>query len=376
MEFWDAADSSVSPADQQMLTAYFYNKLKEDLQKDFTIVDQPGPGVMVLRVALTSAEGATPGLRSISVVIPQARILNGIQSLATGSYAFVGGAQAEIKVTDGQTGQLLAASSDKREGGMSITTAAQWKWGDAENVMDYWAQKIAERAHQLQTTGALTPSSWPDYFGGAEMSEKNRLAFRLFLNIIEIWLGSRTSRLIGRTRFNKDRMLISSKSGFLGAIVFALLLSVFFSAPSASAQTDMFIYPAKGQSQALQDKGPIPNAALLARRVQQTGYDPSRPPPPTAQQPQQNQPSQPHVLKGAGRGAALGAVGGAITGDAGKGAAAGAAMGGIVGGFRRRDERMRQADQRADAAAAPSPARNNYMRAMAACLQGRGYTVN
>ena len=159
VEFWDAADSSVSPADQQMLTAYFYNKLKEDLQKDFTIVDQPGPGVMVLRVALTSAEGATPGLRSISVVIPQARILNGIQSLATGSYAFVGGAQAEIKVTDGQTGQLLAASSDKREGGMSITTAAQWKWGDAENVMDYWAQKIAERAHQLQTTGALTPAS-------------------------------------------------------------------------------------------------------------------------------------------------------------------------------------------------------------------------
>jgi hypothetical protein len=168
-------------------------------------------------------------------------------------------------------------------------------------------------------------------------------------------------------------MLISSKSGFLGAIVFALLLSVFFSAPSASAQTDMFIYPAKGQSQALQDKD---RYECHSWAVQQTGYDPSRPPPPTAQQPQQNQPSQPHVLKGAGRGAALGAVGGAITGDPGKGAAAGAAMGGIVGGFRRRDERMRQADQRADAAAAPSPARNNYMRAMAACLQGRGYTVN
>jgi|SRR5579871_2043960 Protein of unknown function (DUF3313) len=159
VEFWDSADSSVSPADQQMLTDYFYTKLKEDLQKEFTIVDQPGPGVMVLRVALINAESATPGLRSISVVIPQARILNGIQSLATGSYAFVGGAEAVVKVTDGQTGQLLAASADKRQGGMAISQAAQWKWGDAEAVEDYWAQKIAERAHQLQTTGSITSGS-------------------------------------------------------------------------------------------------------------------------------------------------------------------------------------------------------------------------
>ena len=156
VEFWDSADSSVSPADQQMLTAYFHNQLKEDLQKDFTIVDQPGPGVVVIRVALINAEAATPGLRSISVVIPQARILNGVQSLATGSYAFVGGAEAEIKVTDGATGQLLAASADKRQGGMAISSAAQWKWGDAENVMNYWAQKIAERAVQLKTTGTIS----------------------------------------------------------------------------------------------------------------------------------------------------------------------------------------------------------------------------
>jgi len=51
-------------------------------------------------------------------------------------------------------------------------------------------------------------------------------------------------------------------------------------------------------------------------------------------------------------------------------------MGGLVGGFRRRDERIREADRRADAAAASSPGRDAYMRAMSACLQGRGYTVN
>ncbi len=89
-----------------MLTAYFYNQLKEQLQKNFTLVDQGGPGVLQLQVALVSASAAIPGLRTVSVVIPQARILTAGASLATGSYAFAGSCQAEMKVTDSATGQL------------------------------------------------------------------------------------------------------------------------------------------------------------------------------------------------------------------------------------------------------------------------------
>lgn len=150
IEFWDSANSSVSPSDQHMLTAYLHNKLKQDLEKHFTLVDQGGPGVMVLQGALVNATAATPGLRSVSVVIPQARLLNGVQSLATGSYAFVGSAEAEMKLTDSTSGELLAAGIDKRAGGMALSSAAQWKWGDAENAMDYWAQKITNRLLELQ----------------------------------------------------------------------------------------------------------------------------------------------------------------------------------------------------------------------------------
>jgi hypothetical protein len=150
VQFWDSANSDVSPADQQMLTAYFYNKLKENLQKHFTLVDQGGPGVIALQIALVNADSATPGLRSVSVVIPQLRVLNAAQSLATGSYAFVGSAEAEMKATDSANGQLLAAAIDKRAGGIGIKAAAQWKWGDAENAMDYWAEKVASRLVELQ----------------------------------------------------------------------------------------------------------------------------------------------------------------------------------------------------------------------------------
>jgi hypothetical protein len=150
VEFWAAADSKVSPEDQKVLTGYFYNALQTNLAKSFTLVNQPGPGVLTLHVALMDATTATPGLRTISVIVPQARIINAAQSLATDSYAFVGSAEAEMKVTDSVTGELLAEAVDKQAGGMGLKGAASFQWGDAENAMDYWAQKIPARMLALQ----------------------------------------------------------------------------------------------------------------------------------------------------------------------------------------------------------------------------------
>ncbi|MBV8361467.1 MAG: DUF3313 domain-containing protein [Deltaproteobacteria bacterium] len=159
IQYWDAADSDTPTHDEQLLTTYFYNRLQETLQKSFTMVDQPGPGVLVLYVALVNATGATPVLRSVSVVVPQARILNLAQSLATGSYAFVGSAEAEMKALDGSTGEFLAGAVDQRSGGMAVSSAAQWQWGDAENAMNYWSDKISTRLLELQGRAPASQSS-------------------------------------------------------------------------------------------------------------------------------------------------------------------------------------------------------------------------
>ena len=84
--------------------------------------------MITFAVAIVNAEAATPGLRSISLVIPQARILNYAQSLATGHAAFAGSAEAAFKATDSTTGQLLAESVDRRIGGMAVKEAAQLQW--------------------------------------------------------------------------------------------------------------------------------------------------------------------------------------------------------------------------------------------------------
>jgi len=67
--FWATDDSKVSAADQQTLCNYAFNTFTTELGKNFTIVNQTGPGVAKLSIALSDATAAVPGLRSISVVV-------------------------------------------------------------------------------------------------------------------------------------------------------------------------------------------------------------------------------------------------------------------------------------------------------------------
>jgi hypothetical protein len=143
--YWADSDSKVSSDDQQKLCNYFYNVLQTDFSKNFIVVNEPGPGVAKLSVALSDATAATPGLRSVSVIVPQARALSLIKMAATGTYAFVGSATGEAKLTDSVSGQLLAAWADQRMGGASVKNVDVFQWGDAENVMNYWASGLDKR---------------------------------------------------------------------------------------------------------------------------------------------------------------------------------------------------------------------------------------
>jgi len=154
--FWGGDDTKVSPKDQHQLSDYFYQAIEQALSKKFQVVQEPGPGVLTIQVALVDATTATPILRTISMVVPQARALNTLKYLATGTYGFVGSAEAEMKAMDSVTHQVLVAAVDKRVGGGSLATAAQWQWGDAENAMNAWAQQMATR---LASWTAGTPPS-------------------------------------------------------------------------------------------------------------------------------------------------------------------------------------------------------------------------
>lgn len=83
------------------------------------------------------------------------------------------------------------------------------------------------------------------------------------------------------------------------------------------------------------------------------------------------------AVVGSAKGAAAGAAIGAIAGDAGTGAAIGA-VAGAVGGRRAKKQAEAQAAQKGaqQAQAQGQAATDEFKKAAAACLQGRGYTVS
>ena len=138
-------------------------------------------------------------------------------------------------------------------------------------------------------------------------------------------------------------------------------------AGAASAQ--QYVYPAKGQSPQQQKSD---EATCYTWAVQQSGFDPAKPPPtPAAAKPPTTATG---TTPGAGvRGAARGAVVGEVVGgDAGAGAAAGAAV--ARSSSRKQNAAAAQQGQQ-QAQAATQQQQASFAKARAACLEGRGYTV-
>jgi hypothetical protein len=151
VQFWAGDESKLSPDAAQMLTTYFYNAMKENLEKGgFSLAQLPGPGVLRAQLALLDASAATPIMRTVSLVVPQALLINSAQRLFSDKYAFSGHIEVALRASDAQTGALLAAGLDRRSGGGGIQQAAQWKWGDAEAAMDHWAQLFTKRLQEFQ----------------------------------------------------------------------------------------------------------------------------------------------------------------------------------------------------------------------------------
>jgi hypothetical protein len=156
--------------------------------------------------------------------------------------------------------------------------------------------------------------------------------------------------------------------------VAVVMAATLVAGPAVAGQ--VFVYPEKGQNAKQQDQD---EGACTVWAKQQTGFDPAAgvqataPPPP-------HQAPQGGFVRGGARGAAVGAIGGAIAGDAGKGAAIGAAAGSMMGGMRRRDqvrnEAYAQQQWASQQASQYEQKLENYNRAYATCLQGRGYSVS
>ena len=131
----------VPEEDQQKLTDFLYQSVKEALSEDYEFVTYPGPDVMRVRVAITEAEGSWVVLDTLTSIHPGTVALSGLKQLAVGSGSFVSKTAIEFSIEDSISRETLLEGIDRRSGGKNWVKKFN-SWGKVEASYDYWAEKL------------------------------------------------------------------------------------------------------------------------------------------------------------------------------------------------------------------------------------------
>lgn len=143
----EAEYKGFDPALLNELAEYYQNALFDAVKGGYEIVDQPGPGVLRVRVAITDLKPSKPLSNTLSSIIPVGMVVAGATKAASGDNLGTGEAATEVDILDSLTGERLAAAVDRRQGGKS---AFRGKWEDTEQAFDYWAERFRQRLDAIR----------------------------------------------------------------------------------------------------------------------------------------------------------------------------------------------------------------------------------
>ena len=114
--------------------------VRRRLGEGFGLVENAGPGVMRIRLAITEARASDPILDVLRAHGGAAKAADG--PLHPETRRFIEAAQIEGEIRDAATNQLLAAGVDRRrrQGAMPVDT-----WAEVARAMDFWADRVCTR---------------------------------------------------------------------------------------------------------------------------------------------------------------------------------------------------------------------------------------
>ncbi len=128
------------------LALAFQERMVNSLQDGYTIVKEPGPGVLRLRTALTDVTLVRPALKAPGPFLPLAGevVLQSSEKIS-GLNALSGQAAIEAELLDSQTQERLAAYIEKRKSGKILITKKSHTLAPIIDVFEYWAKKLRRR---------------------------------------------------------------------------------------------------------------------------------------------------------------------------------------------------------------------------------------
>jgi len=162
---------TIDPSDLKTLTDYFHNSLVQALKPQMQVVDKAGPGVLVMRIALTDLVPTVVTDSLAGTLIPYAFVAEAGSGVATGrpagSTPYMGETGMEMQFRDGATGAVLGECRDTEIGrkyaadvNAGAAGAAQtWvggylnsfqAWSYARNAFDKWSMLLARRFAELR----------------------------------------------------------------------------------------------------------------------------------------------------------------------------------------------------------------------------------
>jgi hypothetical protein len=143
----DADYKVVDPAILKEMTDYYQLALLNAVKGGYTVVDQPGPGVLWVKAAITDLKPSKPVSNTMSSIVPVGMAVAAVTKIASDDNLGTGEAATEFEVLDSVTGERLAAAVDRRQGGKM---AFRGKWTDTKNAFDFWAEQFRTRLDEMR----------------------------------------------------------------------------------------------------------------------------------------------------------------------------------------------------------------------------------
>ena len=137
----EAKGVGIDPAKLAELALFARDELVEALTRGgYRVVDEPGPGVAVIRGAITdvnvSSSGANVGTKAAGMAVGVGFLIPNVD---------VGGASMEAEIRDSVSGERLVAVVDSDRGRRFFNLKGMKKMGDSKKAFKEWAKALRQR---------------------------------------------------------------------------------------------------------------------------------------------------------------------------------------------------------------------------------------
>ena len=130
--------AQVNTALLKQIKDYLTNAMRKEIGQEIEIVNEPGPGVIRVRTAITGVSAEKKGFKAYEI-LPIALIKSGVEAAAGGRNmeVFI---LAEVEVTDSQSGEVIGQAVRRNEAAELKNDEEKLKLKHVIPMLDDWAK--------------------------------------------------------------------------------------------------------------------------------------------------------------------------------------------------------------------------------------------